>query len=494
MAEGDFELFQRILARWSERRNRNEPLTALQIGSVALGRGGSPEARRVLQIIGRTGPFGRYFKQRGTYQWRVRWLEVDRDFQRLAPSDGPPPIDGMEMSTADPLAASVAGMLRAVDDERRAVREKQRKLRVYLGDGVLRQELDAADRPYLYEFKLAERDDDEPIPLPEGIPVDWVSPSSRVRVRGLLAGVDESAGTVWIASETLLPVKTAESYIEPDYDHLLVALRRDLELLSLVPAPAVVSALHGKDVAASPVRVMSPVLDDLDDTQAAAIQSALARPCGHVIWGPPGTGKTHTLGHLLASLIDEGKRVLAVATANVAVDRLAIATFRAIQRSRRPTLQGLVSDGRILRYGYPRDREVLELDELFAHRAARADLLASVREMRARRDRLPRGAAQQRATLETQLAGRVRELRQVVEAYLQNARLVFTTVAQALMDTTLRSTLFDVVVVDEASMVSLAHATAMAQRATVGLVLAGDWEAARAYRARAIGSSAAVPP
>lgn len=57
----------------------------------------------------------------------------------------------------------------------------------------------------------------------------------------------------------------------------------------------------------------------LNDEQLAAIRAA----CGsdvHFIWGPPGTGKTQTIGFLIAALLRRNLRVLAVSHTNVATD------------------------------------------------------------------------------------------------------------------------------------------------------------------------------
>lgn len=60
-------------------------------------------------------------------------------------------------------------------------------------------------------------------------------------------------------------------------------------------------------------------VSSLNDEQLAAIRSA----CGsdiHFIWGPPGTGKTKTIGFLIAALIRRNLRVLVASHTNVATD------------------------------------------------------------------------------------------------------------------------------------------------------------------------------
>lgn len=61
---------------------------------------------------------------------------------------------------------------------------------------------------------------------------------------------------------------------------------------------------------------------ELNDSQWEAVQNALRANDVAVIHGPPGTGKTVTLSHLIRALVDRGERVLACAPSNLAVDNL----------------------------------------------------------------------------------------------------------------------------------------------------------------------------
>ena len=63
------------------------------------------------------------------------------------------------------------------------------------------------------------------------------------------------------------------------------------------------------------------------------------------IWGPPGTGKTTTLGHILTELMKQGKRLLVTSTTNAAIDQ-ALAHLAELGDAQ-PTLMS----GRIVRVG-----------------------------------------------------------------------------------------------------------------------------------------------
>ena len=60
----------------------------------------------------------------------------------------------------------------------------------------------------------------------------------------------------------------------------------------------------------------------LNDSQWSAVENSLQANDVSIIHGPPGTGKTVTLAHLIRALVDRGEKVLACAPSNLAVDNL----------------------------------------------------------------------------------------------------------------------------------------------------------------------------
>ena len=82
----------------------------------------------------------------------------------------------------------------------------------------------------------------------------------------------------------------------------------------------------------------------LNESQMLAIQlccdSSLA-----FIWGPPGTGKTTTLGHIVTELVKQGQRVLVTSTTNAAVDQ-ALAKLALM-----PGTQHALTSGQVVRIG-----------------------------------------------------------------------------------------------------------------------------------------------
>ena len=165
-------------------------------------------------------------------------------------------------------------------------------------------------------------------------------------------------------------------------NHLLVKLREGIAELDdaglahelaagrLVPAPS--STKHVSGFIAG---------------QDAAYSACLERGV-HLVWGPPGTGKTRVLTEAIDTLLRAGKRVLLVSSTNIAVDN---ALLGAIQSRRHRS-------GDLLRVGPPHHPEVLDHSEvclpalvgerLEAIARARADVERQLAEMRADREEL----------------------------------------------------------------------------------------------------------
>jgi superfamily I DNA and/or RNA helicase len=109
-------------------------------------------------------------------------------------------------------------------------------------------------------------------------------------------------------------------------DHLLSFLefRKPLDNQFLDPLIRNVKPILIKPIA------KAIVYKDLNTSQKEAIERALNQKVTF-FWGPPGTGKTKTMGALAASLIQGGKRVLLTALSNMALDQLLLSTVERLQ-------------------------------------------------------------------------------------------------------------------------------------------------------------------
>jgi hypothetical protein len=97
----------------------------------------------------------------------------------------------------------------------------------------------------------------------------------------------------------------------------------------------------------------------LNRRQREAVSSALGRDTTF-IWGPPGTGKTKTIGAIGGHLADLGSSALMVSHTNTAVDQALLQIAERV----RATDPELLAAGKVLRVGQPRDQRVSSDSEL----------------------------------------------------------------------------------------------------------------------------------
>ena len=185
------------------------------------------------------------------------------------------------------------------------------------------------------------------------------------------------------------------------------------------------------------------------------------------IWGPPGTGKTATLARISESKITQGKRVLMLSYSNVSVDG---ALLRVAHTSS-------MEPGQIIRYGYPRVKELLESDTLTSYNyvlrenpmlTEEHEMLTAQKHKLKRKDPKRIEINKRLTKIRSLLADKEREL-------IQNAAFVATTVSKALVDAAIYGQRFDVVIFDEASMAYVPQIVFAASLATECFCCLGDF-------------------
>ncbi|GAA5853885.1 hypothetical protein JCM9279_005755 [Rhodotorula babjevae] len=103
-------------------------------------------------------------------------------------------------------------------------------------------------------------------------------------------------------------------------------LNRALRQLEAPLSPLLAVLLGQKKPSIAPRGPADPALsfidDNLNESQREAVDFALSSEEVALLWGPPGTGKTHTLVEIIRQLVQSGKRVLVCGASNLAVDNI----------------------------------------------------------------------------------------------------------------------------------------------------------------------------
>lgn len=237
-----------------------------------------------------------------------------------------------------------------------------------------------------------------------------------------------------------------------------------------------------------------------NEVQCESIQKALYNPVSF-IWGPPGTGKTSTLGYVVANLMMQGKKVLFLSNTNRAVDvgMLSIVdALHAIKQSSK--IAELNRYGDIALNAETLDR--IHHEKLVEVRRSRIkqkaalyqDLLSRLKVLQNEIEAIEFDGGYASSELEDQLdsilmevrkQGGVRKMADLCENlqyHLVNAdfmevsskQVVGTTLARMCTSELFNGMEFDAVVIDEASMASLPYLVIMAARCKTNLVIAGD--------------------
>ena len=270
---------------------------------------------------------------------------------------------------------------------------------------------------------------------------------------------------------------------------------------------------------ALPKRPARPIRADddseLEDSQRKAYQTAL-REALTFIWGPPGCGKTMTLGAIVHSAFNSGKRTLICSNTNKAVDQVLYKICEALTHEH-PAMEG----GKVVRLGRVADdkleskyRKYVAIDEIVERRLTelegkKSQLEAEIarndayiqklkeqhatacqrfeqarqtrdnrRSAEAGKDRTSAQASidkakQQRDELVAEIRETKVEIAALRKTVLRDAKIVGATCTKAYLTGELGQ--FDLVLVDEASMVPRPEVWFSAGLASERVVISGDF-------------------
>lgn len=241
------------------------------------------------------------------------------------------------------------------------------------------------------------------------------------------------------------------------------------------------------------------VLDDSrrNDAQHESLLKSLQNRTLYV-WGPPGTGKTSTLGFMIANYLIKGKRVLFAANTNRAVDVGLLSALEALTAVEKEHLEEKVTRFGEMALDSERLEQVLfdqHLEKKSRQQEEQAaslnNLLGKYQKLQKEIDNLmahgesvPEELDEEIARLgervdkyggEVALEEKIDQLISVNERIeLERMELVATTLAKVCTSDLFDGQEFDAIVVDEASMANLPYLMVLAAKSKSHIVVVGD--------------------
>jgi superfamily I DNA and/or RNA helicase len=226
---------------------------------------------------------------------------------------------------------------------------------------------------------------------------------------------------------------------------------------------------------------LSPIVDELIYSKNSNIEYGKPIATGYdkavymaknqpitFIWGPPGTGKTQTLSNIALNEIKSGHRVLIVSYSNISVDG-AVKRIYSLNKN--------MTAGEMVRYGYPRDIEILSHEFLSSYNL----VLHNNPRLLNKRDELIKAQSKlkqndlQYIEIQKRLTAIKEQLSIIEKEAVRNAKIVATTISKAIVDKTIYDGKFDTVIFDEASMAYIPQIFFAASLARKHFICVGDF-------------------
>jgi hypothetical protein len=378
-----------------------------------------------------------------------------------APPTAPRPEPAAPILSVSELASIAA----AVKEEIAAASERVRTAWLDI-DGI--EHLADAPGGFVYRLALS-----SPVHLGADQAVTFQTRSPRDNIQAIIVRSDDEGLVV----ECQRPLPTDAKLLSLSFDPTFILRALENFILEMVPKGGRIAGLVADRSIPDTGPTRPPSYPGLNDEQALAVEEMAATPL-HLLWGPPGTGKTTTLGTAIARWLRQSKRVLVVSTSNAAVD----VALRAVLKNLRPDVKPAV-----LRLGTSLDpvvREVTLGGKLAAQNVSLARVIGRAQE----RLRQIRELVQNRSLSHDrlhELYAEAQTCEKMVEEFNKQIALAAPglssgvlvtgcTLAKMVLDAGLRQQPFDVVVLDEASMASMLYALAASLLASEHLVYAGD--------------------
>lgn len=393
----------------------------------------------------------------------------------------------LSLATNQSLRQVLSECKSALDEEIRAAK-KTPASRIYLSDGRLLSSRQTSDgSKFIYSFSA-----DSEIKFPDDSPIEV-----KVSGRDISGELVSSAGfdvVIALSADLGKEVPQASLSSTPWFlldrlklrlDELLANQGSMLLLEQLLELKSLTRPAHRPECDTIINRMAARLGDEFrcNSEQKAAIQKVATSPVS-MIWGPPGTGKTNTLGAAANVLLGFGDSVLVCAHSNAAVDRAAVAIAKYLPAS-------LYESGRILRIGISTDEELQQYPMMTVRGVLAAREPQTIKQLETLETRLRDLTKRSRtASLPQQEKERLQadiqaikvlldplrvQLKEAERALIENANLILCTLSKATIMQEIFQRRYTTTVIDEASMAFIPHCLFVSSLSTSRTAFFGDF-------------------
>ena len=221
----------------------------------------------------------------------------------------------------------------------------------------------------------------------------------------------------------------------------------------------------------------SSYLDDFlsrDQSQYEAFKASIDKDITF-IWGPPGTGKSYTLSAIIMALYQmKGERTAVCCLSNVAVDQLLNKVVDIIE-----VHEPNMSIGEFYRSGRSHDENLINKDFLYPDDSKAKLMRLKIRRYEVLIEKYKKDNKQfvdEAILLKAKLKDVREELKEHTDYLISQVKVVFSTISNFVINTRLKDSDFDNLIVDEASMLALPQLIALARNVKKRIILVGDFQ------------------
>lgn len=448
--QGDVSYLMSHVVKVLEYANKvNVPLTHLQMSNLVFNESDSNLLRRVYQ------EFGVYFIRTGS----KRRL----DYHKLRLEH--PAIWDPTLRVDSALNFNKDEILKAIRNEYGSVKEHRNSAHLRITNIT---KIEERNNLFIYRGKLGDHSDD-PIRFNEGDRLIIKSNNAKHYATALFHEPLKSTLAFQVTAKIDFKIGSIEIGGIPTVGKLIEII----DGLDVKPELPIWKLMSNQNHCEPVANLPQPFVHRLDESQEFAVKQALKNDITF-IWGPPGTGKSHTLARLIVNLYEQGERTAVTSISNVAVDSL-LSKFIDLADGdyRTKTRTDLLQRNEILRLGYSQSDHIRNIKQIQFDNAEINRLTAALERLNNSIDSL--GESDRALALRSERDETKRKLDHETRLFINKSKVVFLTSSKFLLDSSLREAELDNLIVDEGSMMNIPMLLALTQKVKKRIIICGDF-------------------